>query len=169
ASIPQAPVQADYPLSSSQKRMWILSQFEDANLAYNVNGVYEFDSGFDQSAFELAYWDLIVRHESLRTVFRSNDQGDIRQLILDPDPDKFHVSYFDFQDRNEADESSQKIFEYITEAFDLYNGPLFKAGLFRLSPERLVLAYSMHHIISDGWSLQVMIRELLSLYHAHAT
>ncbi|MDW9383087.1 condensation domain-containing protein, partial [Chryseobacterium sp. JV558] len=110
--------------------------FEDANLAYNVNGVYEFDSGFDQSAFELAYWDLMVRHESLRTVFRANDQGDIRQLILDPDPDKFQVFYFDFQDRNEADESSQKISEYITEAFDLYNGPLFKLGLFRLSPER---------------------------------
>ncbi|HEY0065812.1 MAG TPA: amino acid adenylation domain-containing protein, partial [Flavisolibacter sp.] len=73
--------QPSYPLSSAQRRLWVLSRFEEANAAYNMPGVYIFEGELDTNAFEMAFQLLIDRHEALRTVFRKDEEGGIRQFI----------------------------------------------------------------------------------------
>ena len=102
-SIPVLPLQADYALSSSQQRLWILSQFEEGNLAYNIPGACVFEGAFNASLLELAFQDLIFRHEVLRTVFRENASGEIRQYILSAEELGFSFSYHEVFGLNEAD------------------------------------------------------------------
>ena len=75
AKITPVQQQADYALSSSQRRLWVLSQFEEANVAYNMPGVYVFEGSLDRKALEALFASLIERHESLRTIFRENEAG----------------------------------------------------------------------------------------------
>jgi hypothetical protein len=80
--IPAAPVQESYPLSSSQRRLWILSQLEEGSQAYHIGGAYEFSGKLNTTLLEAALKTLISRHEVLRTVFRQNAAEEVRQFIL---------------------------------------------------------------------------------------
>lgn len=73
---------ADYAVSSAQRRLWVLSQFGGASVAYNMPGSYEFNGKLDLSALEAAFKALVARHESLRTVFFENESGELRQRVL---------------------------------------------------------------------------------------
>ncbi|MGB8194441.1 MAG: amino acid adenylation domain-containing protein [Chitinophagaceae bacterium] len=167
-SIETAPPAESYPLSASQRRLWILSQFEGANAAYNVPGAYMFEGEFDQQALEYSFSMLIERHESLRTVFRQDANDEVRQYILKPDAHAFAISY---QDVRNSKTQEQELLAFVeadfVRPFDLGNGPLLRAGLYQLDEHRWVLSYVMHHIISDGWSMGVLIRELLYYYRYH--
>jgi amino acid adenylation domain-containing protein len=167
APIPPAPVQENYPLSSSQKRLWVLSRFADANLAYNIPGVYVLEGKLNREALEYCFQSLIDRHEILRTVFREDVFGEVRQFVLDSRALNFKLHYADL--RNE-DGPSEKAAGLIARdslvSFDLSTGPLLYAGLYQLAEERWVLSYVLHHIISDGWSMGILIGELMQLYAA---
>ncbi|RBL90503.1 non-ribosomal peptide synthase/polyketide synthase [Chitinophaga flava] len=168
SSILSAPEAADYPLSSSQRRLWVLSQFEESNVAYNMPGVYLFEGGLDRDALSAAFAGLISRHEILRTVFRENAAGEIRQHILPSSA--FRISYLDLRDASDQEEQlSELIQTMFTTPFNLSDGPLLRAGLYEISSGQWVFVYVMHHIISDGWSMEVLIRELLGLYHSSVT
>lgn len=151
-AIPVAKPLTDYPLSSSQKMLWILCQLEAGSMAYNMNGVFELEGALDIPALESAFKRLLDRHEILRTVFVEN--GDVRQVIK-PVID-FKINQVVYQD----DVVKNELFR----PFDLANGPLLRASLARVAPDKWILIYSMHHIISDGWSMGVLIKELLQYY-----
>ena len=166
-SIAPAVEAADYPLSSSQKRLWVLSQMEGGNLAYNMPAVYEIKGRLDPAALETAFRDLIVRHEILRTVFRENKEGDIRQKVLAPADSGFSLAFIDV--RQEADAAARVVTLIAAEmgrTFDLAMGPLLRATLIQRSQDEWMLAYAMHHIISDGWSMGILLNELMGIYHA---
>ncbi|WP_298731591.1 condensation domain-containing protein, partial [uncultured Chitinophaga sp.] len=166
-TIAAAPFMADYPLSSAQRRLWVLSQFEQGSVAYNMPGVYTFEGDLDIAALQAAFKDLIQRHESLRTVFHQNEQGIPRQVILPPDTvAPFRVIYKDLQEAPE-EVLLQFIRKDLQQPFDLGKGPLMRSSLFLVAPKRWVFTYVMHHICSDGWSMEILIRELLLLYNAH--
>ncbi|WP_160716681.1 MupA/Atu3671 family FMN-dependent luciferase-like monooxygenase [Chitinophaga solisilvae] len=164
AAIPAASISPDYPLSSAQRRLWVLSQYQEGNLAYNMPAVYLFEGRLDIARLEDAFGRLIARHEILRTTFRVNDQGEIRQYI-NPAPEKFSIRQVDLQDHETAEKSAQDLIQQeFTTPFDLSSGPLLRASLCRLSDQKWVFLYTMHHITSDGWSMEILIRELMILY-----
>jgi NRPS condensation-like uncharacterized protein len=165
--IPIAEVQESYPLSSSQRRLWVLSQFEEGNVAYNMPGVYEFNGTLDVALLESCLRTLVFRHEILRTVFRENSAGEVRQYILDTGASEFGIPVTDLRGLSEQPGLLSEILSRESmEAFDLSMGPLLRTHLYRRGDEHWVFTYTMHHIISDGWSMDVLINELLRLYNS---
>ncbi|NIG57756.1 condensation domain-containing protein, partial [Chitinophaga sp. Cy-1792] len=150
SQIAPAPEQASYPLSSSQRRLWVLSQFEEGSVAYNMPGVYTLTGALDIARLEAAFKTLIARHEILRTVFKEEESG-VGQYIL---------ATIDFKIEDLTDISA-----FCYTPFDLSAGPLLRAAVTEVSAGEWVFVYVMHHIISDGWSMGVLIKELLHIYH----
>ena len=163
-AIPVAPKSEHYPLSSSQLRLWVLSQIDKANFSYNIPGIQVIDEALDTNAFMLAIRDLIHRHEVLRTVFKTVEEEEVRQFIIAPEDFEFPFQQI------EVNGDEEKLNEILTgisnTVFDLEKGPLFKGALVKVNNDRFVFGYNMHHIISDGWSIGIMINELLKNYDA---
>ena len=165
--IVSVPESDGYVLSSSQRRLWVLSQFEDSNIAYNMPGVYVLEGSLDVSVFEDAFRSLISRHEILRTYFREDDQGEVLQVVV-------KASDFDFvveqQDLRAVPDCDSHVLELINQdiltPFNLSELPLLRATLYRLGEDKWLFTYVMHHIISDGWSMGILIKELLLFYNS---
>ncbi|SKA48917.1 Phosphopantetheine attachment site, partial [Chitinophaga eiseniae] len=167
-SIMPAPKQSGYPLSSSQRRLWVLSQFAESSVAYNMPGAYVFEGVLAISSLTYAFNELIRRHEILRTVFNEDENGEVKQYILEADESIFNIEYVDLRDIANRKARLQQLVERAAgKAFDLSRGPLLRAGLYQTDDHRWIFAYTMHHIISDGWSMDVLLRELLHIYNVH--
>jgi amino acid adenylation domain-containing protein len=169
-NIPCVPVQTDYELSSAQHRLWILSQFEESSVAYHMTNVYQFEGSLDIAALEYAFDRLIDRHEILRTVFRANQQGNVRQFIYPSAEKGFKITVTDISNEVLPGEKAEQLLaEEAARPFDLAAGPLLRASLLRLSDSKWVFAFTMHHIISDGWSMNNLLNELLLFYKGCST
>ncbi|WP_375773035.1 amino acid adenylation domain-containing protein [Archangium gephyra] len=154
------------PLSFAQERMWFLYQWNPTSAAFNMPGAVRLSGEVDTEALRRALQELARRHETLRTTFSDQDGG-LKQLVA---PSlEIPLSVVDLRDVPEG-EREQKAREHTTaearQTFDLTKGPLLRAALLRLAEREHVLLLSMHHIISDGWSLGVLVRELAALYAA---
>ncbi|MGB8194023.1 MAG: condensation domain-containing protein, partial [Chitinophagaceae bacterium] len=168
ASIPNAQVQNDYPVSSSQKRLWILSQLEEASVAYNMPAAYVFTGRVNKSALERALTAMIARHEILRTVFASDEEGGVRQIVCEPEEMPALINYYDLRKESELELLVEDLLEEAyTAPFDLTRGPLIRQSLIRLENEKWIFQYTMHHLISDGWSMGVFLKEMLYLYNSY--
>ncbi|MBB5624282.1 hypothetical protein HDE69_005383, partial [Pedobacter cryoconitis] len=163
--IPAIPLADQYSLSSSQRRLWVMSQFEEGNIAYNMPGVYVFEGELNFAALELSFDLLLERHEILRTIFEENEQGEISQIILERKDIGFKVNYQDLR-TDDTQRVKELIQQELVIPFDLAKGPLVRAGLYQLENHKWLFTYVMHHIISDGWSMGILIKELLLLYNA---
>ncbi|SKA48771.1 amino acid adenylation domain-containing protein, partial [Chitinophaga eiseniae] len=165
-AIPVLPLQDSYELSSSQHRLWVLSQLEGSNIAYNMPGVLVFEGVLDKEALFSAFTMLVARHEILRTVFRADPAGTVKQYVLDATLLNFRVKEQDLRGAEQQEELLQSCLagDFYTE-FDLAAGPLLRAGLYRLTDSKWVFSYVMHHIISDDWSMGVFFNDLLRLYN----
>ncbi|WP_217606647.1 non-ribosomal peptide synthetase [Chitinophaga sp. GbtcB8] len=165
--IPAATPAASYPLSSAQRRLWVISQFEEGNIAYNMPAVYVFNGQLDYVALEAAFRLLLERHEVLRTVFRANETGDVQQIVLPANKVPLQITYRDARELSLASAALKALVqEEGRRPFDLSEGPLLRICLYQLSADQWVFINTMHHIISDGWSAGILIRELLQAYHA---
>ncbi|WP_406826315.1 amino acid adenylation domain-containing protein [Pedobacter sp. KACC 23697] len=166
--IPSVQLQENYPVSSAQRRLWIVSQSEQGNVAYNIPAVCVFEGKLNLVALEESFDKLIRRHEILRTVFKEDEEGEIRQLILEPESLDFQLRKYDLRQVENNDlQVIQLLKEEYRIPFDLSNGPLLRAKLIQKSTHQWVFIYTMHHIVSDGWSMNVLIRELLQFYNAY--
>jgi fengycin family lipopeptide synthetase D len=163
--IPSLPEKMSYELSSSQRRLWILSQIEEGSTAYHMPQVWQFEGSLDLVAFENAFKSLVERHEILRTVFYEDQEGKGKQWIkpmktLDP-----IVRCQDLRTVSSGEEVMKRIVnEIINVPFSLSEGPLFRAELLQLTGTQFVFCFVIHHIISDRWSNDLLIRELFLLY-----
>lgn len=162
-SIQPVPVQDSYPLSHAQKRLWVLSQFEAASIAYNVPGGCRLSGPIQIKALQNAFLSLVERHESLRTVFITV-KGEPRQKILPLSEWETEMEFIDL--RHAQQEAEVLLNREAAKPFDLEKGPLFRATLIQTEDAEFSLLFTLHHIISDGWSLDVMIQDLLTFYHA---
>jgi fengycin family lipopeptide synthetase D len=154
-----------YDLSHAQRRLWILNQIDKENIAYNIPGSLEFDT-MNGKAFEMAVETLIKHHESLRTTFITVD-GKPKQKIHDYETLGFRINYIDL--RNEVNkEKTVKILKEteIETPFNLEKGPLLRVNLLCINDNRYLFLFTMHHIISDGWSMMILENELSALYNA---
>jgi amino acid adenylation domain-containing protein len=145
-----------YPLSSAQKRHYILAHIEGAGIVYNMPAALVLRGEFDCQKIEQAFQALITRHESLRTCFTMHE-GEAVQKINPEAP--FTIQYWDSAEA----EVSQIITGFI-QPFDLTKAPLLRVGLLKLGVAKHLLLLDMHHIISDGISFAILFKELVALY-----
>lgn len=164
--IPKTEGLSYYPLSSSQKRLWILSQFDEVNVAYNMPIVLEFKGELNYESLVNAFNNLIKRHEILRTVFKENEKGEVSQYVLPFENVNFKITYKGLEEiKNEEIIVLDQIKEDFDTNFNLESGPLLKASIYQVEKGKWIFSYVMHHIISDGWSMDILINELLKGYN----
>ncbi len=160
-TIEPLPFQKDYALSPAQNRMFILNQLDPQGTGYNMPGVYKIKGGLDPKKVEQSFLTLIERHESLRTTFELRD-GNPAQIIH---PTSDLRSYFDLKYMKvSSEEEALQIRDQFVQSFDLGNLPLFRACLVEISSESFILMTDMHHIVSDGISISILIDEFMRLY-----
>src|SRR5690349_10801181 len=156
------------PLSFAQQRLWFLDQLEPESAFYNIPSAVRLEGKLNREALTRSLSEIVRRHEALRTVFASV-AGEPVQVIQAAAP--VAIEELDLSGLG-SDERERRAAELATaEAqlpFDLSRGPLLRVNLLRLGVEEHVLLITMHHIISDGWSMGIMIRELTSLYEAYS-
>lgn len=166
-SIPRISLQESYELSPAQQRLWVLCQFESTNVAYNMADAFELEGNLDIEMLETAISQITDRHEILRTVFKVDQEGEVRQHVQEAKTLQFTVDHTDLKSVTNADKTLvAELTRLKAEAFDLSAGPLFKIAVYQLAEERQVLFFNMHHIISDGWSMEVFIKEVFTIYNA---
>ncbi|EPY04511.1 bacitracin synthetase 3, partial [Paenibacillus alvei TS-15] len=179
ASIEPVEARAYYPLSSAQKRMYILNQLRGASLGYNMPGVYAVEGPLATERLEQAFRALIARHESLRTSFEMVD-GEPVQRVHDQVPfvverkrlTQVESRLFKAETSQGAGEPSEaeriadmaKQVESFVRPFDLEQAPLLRVGLIEVEENHHLLLFDMHHIISDGVSMNVLVQEFARLY-----
>ena len=151
---------SDYVVSERQKGLWTLCQSPEGSRAYNIYHRYELGGReLHIENFEKAVQKAIDRHEILRTVFRLNEQDELRQVVLPEDRVHFRCKIADLQDPDEAD-VNRYLEEENLRLYDLANGPLLFAGIIK-AKGRDILYVNMHHIISDGLSIRMLMSEVI--------
>ena len=163
---PPTPVAGDgpFPVSFAQHRLWFLDRLAPGRALYNVPLLLAIDGPLDAAALRAALDALVHRHAALRTRIATLD-GEPRQVI-DP-PTGVDVPLTDLRslpgpERERA--AADAVRRAAAQPFDLAAGPLLRAGLIRLADERHLLSLTMHHAVSDGWSVGVLLRDLGALY-----
>ena len=167
-NIPLVPSSNDgYPLSYAQNRLWVLSQFEEGLRAYNITHQFELDENYDIELLKKSVYAVVKRHEILRTVFRKNTTGEIRQFVLPFEASGFEIECKDF--RKEKD-PLKSCFDFLKKdtykTFDLEKGPLLSAVLVHVKEGQYIFHYNMHHIIGDGWSMNILLKDTLAFYQS---
>ncbi|WP_256584097.1 non-ribosomal peptide synthetase [Pseudomonas sp. SDI] len=147
-------------LSYAQERQWFLWQLDPSSAAYHIPMALRLRGPLDTASLQHSFDSLVSRHESLRTTLRS-DAEHARQWINPPAP----VRIEQVAVANEA-ELHTSLEAEVRRLFDLHNGPLLRVKLFRLGHDEHVLLLTLHHIVSDAWSMQVLAEELIELYAA---
>ena len=154
------------PLSFAQQRLWFLAQMEGGSEAYHIPLGLRLAGPLDRDALKRALDRIVSRHEALRTSFERIEEQTV-QRIAPPDCG-FTLQEHDLCGHLEAAaELDRRMAEEAVAPFDLENGPLIRGQLFRLAEQGHVLAITMHHIVSDGWSMGVFTEELSTLYRAY--
>ncbi|KPG85161.1 non-ribosomal peptide synthetase [Pseudomonas sp. RIT-PI-o] len=159
------PRETALPLSFSQQRFWFLTQMEGANTAYNIPIALRLRGALDAAALQRALARIVARHETLRSRFAPLD-GDA-QVLIAPVDSGLLLRVEDLRQHSQADEALQALIQgEASGPFDLLDDPLIRGRLVRLADDHHVLLLTLHHIISDGWSMGVLTRELMALYQA---
>jgi amino acid adenylation domain-containing protein len=154
------------PLSFAQKRLWLLAQMEEVSRAYHIPMAARLTGDLDVNALRRALDRLVARHEALRTTFVLSD-GEPTQRIGSPEESKFQLTEHDLRRHaNPKIELEALAAEEANALFNLQTGPLARGRLVRKSEDIYTLMITMHHIISDGWSMGIFCEELSALYAA---
>ncbi len=165
--IPKVERANSYPLSSGQYRLWLTSRMVEDSSVYNMYGHIQLNNFSDINVFRKAILATIERHEILRTVFKEDRKGKIRQWIVPFEEFDFDIKCLNFINSDREETSVGDYIEKdIYKPFDLENGPLLRLTIFQLSEGNNVFYYNMHHIISDGWSINVLIKDVTVFYEA---
>lgn len=149
------------PLSFAQRRLWFLHCLEGPSPTYNIPVAVRLSGELDQGLLKAALYDLVCRHESLRTIFPET-QGTSYQHILDADQARPELHVTEIAEK----ELSDRLAEAVRYSFDLAAEPAFRAELFVVGPDEYVLLLLVHHIVGDGWSLKPLTRDLGTAYAA---
>ncbi len=156
-----------WPLSSAQRRMWVLDRMDGGGAACHVPSCLRVEGPLDAGALESALLDLVRRHEALHTIFPQQEQGPV-QCLAEP---TFTLEYQDLSTGSEEAAATAELDTLLSRAcqrpFDLETGPLFRGMLIRLGPQVHALFLDFHHIVCDGGSMAALTRELGTLYRSH--
>ncbi|TNC87021.1 MAG: non-ribosomal peptide synthetase [Alcanivorax sp.] len=154
-------------MSYAQQRLWFIDQLQSGSASYNISAALRLKGALDVEALRMSFDDIVRRHEVLRTTFVS-EEGQGRQVINEHQRWELPTISLEPLSTEEQEEVIKARFKGDAHtSFDLINGPLLRTRLIRLSSIEHVIIVSMHHIISDGWSMGVFIREMALLYDAY--
>ncbi|WP_366295641.1 amino acid adenylation domain-containing protein [Paenibacillus sp. AN1007] len=148
-----------YPLTSAQKRLYILDQYEGISTTYHLSSSLLVEGKLDLERVQFVYQALLKRHESLRTSFHMEDEETI-QIVNDVED---IVLWYRDAEGVEEGVLNELVNSFIC-PFDLHTAPLMRLGVIRLDKEKHILLMDMHHIVSDGTSIGILIEEFLALY-----
>ena len=152
------------PCSYAQERLYFLAQFEPDNAAYNIPTVLRLQGELDKDILEESFNVIVSRHETLRTTFSQIGAQPVQHIAREqPLTISFH-DYLHLPLTEQTAVTQQQILQTADTPFDLHHGPLLRVDLIRLRPEEHLLLLTFHHIVADGWSLGVLLRELTTLY-----
>ncbi|AGC45639.1 amino acid adenylation domain-containing protein [Myxococcus stipitatus DSM 14675] len=166
-SLPRVSREQPLPLSFAQQRLWFLEQLEPGSPLYNISAMVRLEGTLDVAALERAFTELTRRHESLRTTFQADSTGQAWQHIHPPTALSLARVDLSRLPPGEQETEVRRVAEEVSRsAFDLTRGPLLRGVLLRLSDSDQVLVLCVHHIVSDGWSMDVLVREVGVLYDA---
>jgi amino acid adenylation domain-containing protein len=165
--IPKVEVSSSYAASNAQLRIWLESQSNQASAAYNMPFEILLKGNYQVSFFKEVLHHVINRHEILRTLFKLDENQDLRQYVL-PESDKtFKIA---FEDYRSSDHSLDNVNNYIKKdaavPFHLEKGPLLRAAILQYKDDEYIFYCNLHHIICDAWSIPVLKREILTSYEA---
>ncbi|HLL48570.1 MAG TPA: amino acid adenylation domain-containing protein, partial [Longimicrobiaceae bacterium] len=166
---PVVPVErrAALPLSFAQERLWFIDRLQPGGTFYNIPVALRLAGALDSAALERALGEVVRRHEALRTVFAESAGAPV-QVIVPYAGFTLPVEDLSGTGAREREAETQRLVAAdASRPFDLAAGPLFRAKLLRLGAEEHALLLCMHHIVSDGWSMDVLFRELAALYAAY--
>src|SRR5258708_18948955 len=156
-----------FPASFAQQRLWFLDRLEPGSCAYNLPMGFRIRGPLNVPALKQSLDEIVLRHESLRTTFSLGEDGELQQVVHSHVP--FSLPWTNLENQTEAlseTEIQQLLAKEASHLFDLSSGPLFRATLVRLSEEERLLLIVAHHIIIDGWSAGILVRELGLSYQA---
>lgn len=157
------------PLSFAQRRLWFLEQLEPGTNTYNVPRALRFKGELNVTALEQTINEIKRRHEVLRTVFRVVDGQPVQEVMPLQATSLSITDLIDLGEDDRAAQLRQLAWQEAQRPVDLVRGPLMRTSLLRLSNDEYVLLITLHHIVSDGWSTGVLMREMETLYKAYST
>ncbi|MEM6684208.1 MAG: MupA/Atu3671 family FMN-dependent luciferase-like monooxygenase [Bacteroidota bacterium] len=160
-TIPKAPTQTSYPTTAAQTRMWILHKMQESSAAYTIRLSFEVAGQLETQLLQKAFAYLLERHEILRTSFAEAANNQIVQKIHTADEVTLPVTVAKVADEAEVITGINALYAH---SFSLSEAPLWKAIIFQVNETRHVISLSMHHIISDGWSMEIFVKELIYVY-----
>jgi hypothetical protein len=156
----------DFPCSVAQERFWLLDRLEPGNSPYNVAVRWRLEGRVSTSLLERAWLKIIERHEILRTVFLEVDGAPTQRVLPQV---KFRLNEIDLSDVTPELQQTEGDRIGVLEArapFDLASGPILRVTLLRFSPTSSIILVTTHQVVSDGWSIGVMAREMGLIYQA---
>ncbi len=155
-----------FPVSSGQKRLWFIENFEPGNLAYSIPFDYKINGEIDLTIFEQSIAELIKRHPTLRTTIPTIEGIPVQKIHA---ADTFRLEVVNLEELPENEkiqEAERYSYENETHLFDLSEGPLFFCKLLKISYKDYTFLLNFHHTITDGWSVQIFMKELGLIYTA---
>lgn len=156
------------PLSFGQQRQWFLWQLDPSSTAYHIKHALRLSGMLSIQALHAGFNGLIERHESLRTTFRPGKEGSAEQVIQSVlQIDIAHLDLRQVTVSERETQTAQEAQQIVAAPFDLTQGPLFRVALIRIADQENILVIVMHHIISDGASMQILVDEFAARYLAH--
>ncbi|MFY9855279.1 MAG: condensation domain-containing protein [Terracidiphilus sp.] len=164
-----APRDSETPLSFVQQRLWTLAGIEGPSETFNMVRAFRLEGSLDTAAMEKALAILCTRHDSLRACFQILGDGPVQKIAT------ACASVLSFVDLRHVPENQRKaalnasLRASSSRHFDLANGPLWRVTVIRLAGNQHVLHLAMHHVISDDWSVQILLRELSTIYNGALT
>jgi hypothetical protein len=159
---------AQAPLSFSQKRLWFLQQLDPESYAFNISNAVRLTGVLNVAALHETLNEIVRRHEALRTTFANVDGEPIQVIAPSLTVALQQVDLRELPQPERESEAVRLITAESRKPFDLTHGPLLRTLLVRLEAEQHVALLAMHHIVSDGWSMSILVRELGALYQAYA-
>ncbi|HEX2188189.1 MAG TPA: condensation domain-containing protein, partial [Longimicrobiaceae bacterium] len=157
---------APLPASFAQRRLWFVQQMEPRSWAYNMSYPLRFSGALDARALRLALTAVVRRHEALRTTLEERG-GEPVQVIHPPAPVQAPTVELRGLPAGAREREAQRLAEAeARRPFDLARGPLLRTTLLRLDEEEAAVLFTLHHVVSDGWSMEVLVREVSALYAA---
>lgn len=166
-TITRRPDPNSYPLSFSQQRLWFLHHLQPESPFYNIPSAIRLRGTIDALLLEKSISAIIRRHEILRSYFLTDEHGEPQQHIAPADSLPLTIADLTSFERSKREkEVAERLKAEASKPFNLEQFPLLRAVLFRIEKEDHILFINMHHIITDGWSLGIFVRELLSIYAA---
>ncbi|MEG4144509.1 amino acid adenylation domain-containing protein [Microcoleus sp. Pol12B5] len=164
--IKRASRQGELPLSFAQQRLWFLDQLQPGNPGYNIPAAVRLKGALNVAVLEQTFQEIIKRHEALRTTFNSVE-GRPAQVIISSF--NFTLPIVNLRELSQAEREAEAMrlaAEEARQPFDLTKWPLLRVTLLHLDETEYLLLLTVHHIVADGWSMGVLVREVVALYEA---